>query len=68
MKITINTSEEEVNYTIDNENKKPSNDEITRAITFIEIVKAELLKNIKMDYEVFQDDYFKRNKKPYNQA
>ena len=55
MEIRIITSEEGIEYGISSR-KDTSNDEITRAIAYLEIIKTELLQELNHDYEVFEKD------------
>lgn len=56
MIILIKTEKDSIDYKIDNLNKETTNDEISRAIMYLESIKLELLKNINNDYEVFEND------------
>ncbi len=53
MKILIKTTKDSINYEII-EVEDVSNDEISRAIAFLELVKRELLDKYGFDYEVLE--------------
>lgn len=55
MIIVIRTTEDTVNYRINDEGKKPTNDEICRGIAHLEVVKQELLGRLSYDYEITEN-------------
>lgn len=56
MIIVIKTTGNQVTYQINDGDKKPTNDELCRAITHLEIIKQELLKRIDYDFEVVKEE------------
>ncbi|MCK4522465.1 MAG: hypothetical protein KAU20_07870 [Nanoarchaeota archaeon] len=55
MEIIITTDKDSVEFNI-SRGKETSNDEITRAVAYLEIIKQDLLQELKHDYEVFEED------------
>jgi len=57
MKILIETSKDAVTYNVTGQ-KESTNDELMRAVAFLELVKAELIEAIDrgMGFEVFEKD------------
>ncbi len=56
MIIAIRTTEEIVNYRINDEGRQTTNDEICKAITHLEVVKKELLNRLSYDYEIVEEN------------